>query len=788
MAETRFAKPPSLVEEDVIVPKLNEKPEVKEFDLGQDKTDFDYKAQMEAMAAAAKAETEKKTTGIEIDGFIPDIKFATAEVLEKLSPVDKLLQEAKIHIEKKAFRQALQPIQKILTIENKHIEALYYKSLCIMNIDNEEKNIKTFQPQLDAFEALQPLQEAKLDVQMETRMQALRIKIRSQAHIKLLMQSLVVAHKFIEQPLIRLIALDPEFSFYYYFHAIIQMETNRIREAYDSIQTGMKLAKGDERRNLEPLALEIGRRLTALLLDPAIAHFRKGDYAKALKALSNIQMPFRSAKEAVLFESYLKQLSRGGVLGVFGKKKQATDVKMGGTVQERDSLQSLFVKQEITAALILLRRNQLNEAETVLYKGLSLAPDYTFIHFLIGVCKHKKGGIRLVTGRLGNIGDTISDLQTARSHVKTALNNPGLREAPALDRELEHMIGFFKSIQQEMEKHRKEVQEVNGSIKEFVAVMNIAKDGQIASIEQFDEIYSRMQKLKASCAGIAPGLLYPDNKKAMDDLQKAINKNMDVLQSLKDNIQKQQKEMETVKKGWDRFNKTMKSIEGGIKSSGQVTRIKDELQALQKEIPSLHRNVETDQSVEALKKLEDAVSKNLKDCIKLEGDIKAQEKEGPMIKEAHERFNAIMDSAKGGIQSEAQFNRILKDMKDLSKNMSQYKSKISSQAGKDVLKKLEDAIIKNLAQLETMRSSIEDSGDRKIVNDEVGFFNMIMEALNSGNMKFESYDQLKTFADIVDNKIKDVQDKYNRVSSSSARSSLSQLEDAWKKLRTQIKV
>ena len=246
--------------------------------------------------------------------------------------------------------------------------------------------------------------------------------------------------------------------------------------------------------------------------------------------------------------------------------------------------------------------------------------------------------------------------------------------------------------------------------------------------------------------------------------------------------------METVKKGWDRFNKTMKSIEGGIKSSGQVTRIKDELQALQKEIPSLHRNVETDQSVEALKKLEDAVSKNLKDCIKLEGDIKAQEKEGPVIKEAHERFNAIMDSAKGGIQSEAQFNRILKDMKDLSKNMSQYKSKISSQAGKDVLKKLEDAIIKNLAQLETMRSSIEDSGDRKIVNDEVGFFNMIMEALNSGNMKFESYDQLKTFADIVDNKIKDVQDKYNRVSSSSARSSLSQLEDAWKKLRTQIKV
>ena len=788
MAETRFAKPPSLVEEDVIVPKLNEKPEVKEFDLGQDKLDFDYKAQMEAMAAAAKAETEKKTAGIEIDGFIPDIKLTTAEVLEKLSPVDKLLQEAKVHIEKKAFKQALPPIQGILSIEETHAEALYLKALCLMNIDNEEKNIKTFQPQIDALRALQLLKENRLDVQLETRAQALRIKIRSQAHIKLLMQSLVVAHKFIEQPLTQLISLDPEFSFYYYFHAIIQMETNRIREAYQSVQTGLKLAKGDERRHLEPLALEIGRRLTSLLLDPAIMFFRKGDYARALKTLSNIEAPFRSMKEAVLFESYLKQLNRGGVLGVFGKKKQVNDVKMGGTAQERDALQSLFVKQEITAALILLRRNQLNEAETVLIKALSLAPDYTFIHFLIGVCKHKKGGIRLITRRLGDISETISDLQTARSHVKIALNNPGLREAPALDRELEHMIGFFRSIQQEMEKHRKEVQEVNGAIKEFVAVMNIAKDGQIASIEQFDEIYSRMQKLKTQCAGIAPRLLYPDNKKAMDDLQKAISKNMDVLQSLKDNIQKQKIEMETVKKGWDKFNKTMKSIEGGIKSSGQVIQIKKELQALQKEIPSLRRNVSTNQSIEALKKLEDTVSKNLNDCIKLEDDIKAQEKEGPVIKEAHERFNAIMDSAKGGIQSETQFNKVLKDMQDLSKNMVHYQSKVSSQAGRDVLKKLQDAIIKNLAQLETMRSSIEGSGDRKIVNDEVGFFNMIMEGLNSGNMKFESYDQLKTFANIVDNKIKDVHDKYNQVSSSSARSSLSQLEDAWKKLRSQIKV
>ena len=172
----------------------------------------------------------------------------------------------------------------------------------------------------------------------------------------------------------------------------------------------------------------------------------------------------------------------------------------------------------------------------------------------------------------------------------------------------------------------------------------------------------------------------------------------------------------------------------------------------------------------------------------IKSSINKQEKEISLINETHKRFGAIMDSAKGGIQSEAQFSKILRDMKDLKSNMSSYQSRVSSPEAKHALKTLEDAIDKNLSQLNSMKSSVAESRDKKIVDDEVNFFNMIMEGLNSGTIKFESYKQLKTFADLVDNKIKAVHEKYYQVSSPGAKSVLSQLEDAWKKLRSQIKV
>ena len=126
------------------------------------------------------------------------------------------------------------------------------------------------------------------------------------------------------------------------------------------------------------------------------------------------------------------------------------------------------------------------------------------------------------------------------------------------------------------------------------------------------------------------------------------------------------------------------------------------------------------------RQLGNAVQEALKAMTQVRDDLKAKEVEARPVNELIEEFQSTMKAAEGGIGSPAQFRTAYSRMKALKDKLPGVRKQVKSQEGREAVKMLSDAVDRNIAQLESMRSSVEES---EIVEQCLAKFTSKMESL-----------------------------------------------------------
>ena len=183
-----------------------------------------------------------------------------------------------------------------------------------------------------------------------------------------------------------------------------------------------------------------------------------------------------------------------------------------------------------------------------------------------------------------------------------------------------------------------------------------------------------------------------------------------------------------------------------------------------------------DSSVGDAANLSAAIGRSLQMLLDV-GKVKERmDKEVKPVNEAVKEFNTIMESAKGGISSTSQYNRVFSRMEALVKKVERLRKSVKNPQGAKILRDLHTAALRNFNQLQSMKNDMKLAAEAEMVKGHWDGFNTVAKVLNNpGSIKSQSdlerlLDMLQTMRENA------VRDKRN-VSSSQGREAMDKLID-----------
>ena len=752
--------------------------EVSDFELeGVSKDAFNFENEFAKMAQEAQEEqnqTDNKTDFV-LDAF-GDLGKTMQEAAISLSEEAILLQEAIGLIKQEEFERALEKLNRLLELPNHTHEAYYLKAVCECSVDAQLHDMNT---ELRALCALYPLHGVNLDSDLAPRVDILRDKIRQVLRVKLP----IILTLEIEKPdavLTELLKLDPKFELLYVIFISHFMSKQRVMDAYNlSLQGLQNLTSKSAKERLSGLKRRIEQELFKEVLMPAIELFKDDQYKNAKKELTNVSLEFRDSAMFRLLETYLAKLC-GKFFGLVGKADPSCLAQLGSS-EDVQALQSLIVSKETALAMHCIRNEAYREAINVSKVALNYAPALPFPNFLLAAAIFKD----LASGGVSDIDGDVRRLQTAYEHAQIGERDPEISDAKALVAAIAGQLGKLRQLQAHIQRMKEEAARVNSCIQEFHDIMGSAEGG-IESIEQFKSIHSRMHDLNNAIPAVKAKTDQEQGREALDALHEAVKRNLESLEEINADIKQQEAESALVNGPAESLSELLDDMKGNIGSLEDVDHYEQRLMRIKGDIKKNKRNLQSMASQSAIDDISEAADKYLEQLSGIRAEIKQQEAESKYLDEPHETFKSIMNDVEGGIDSKDDITKFEHRFKKLRELIGRNKWKVESKQAKEVLQNLEKAVDRNLKQLRELGSQMMSSKEDKIVKGHADRFNTVMKALNSGNTKFESRQQLTDFIGLIESNISEVKRDKRNVSSSQAEDVLEQILDGWERLLGQL--
>jgi tetratricopeptide (TPR) repeat protein len=151
------------------------------------------------------------------------------------------------------------------------------------------------------------------------------------------------------------------------------------------------------------------------------------------------------------------------------------------------------------------------------------------------------------------------------------------------------------------------------------------------------------------------------------------------------------------------------------------------------------RTGSTDREIAGADDLIETIEDALKTLDAIRTEMQVRQQEVKRVNEVIEEFQTIMEDASGGVRSVQHYNSLLQRMRQLMARLPTVRQQVKGQDAQEALTQLSEAVQRNLNQLESMQSSIQDS---EMVSAIYTRFNGKMEELNRNPIR--SYSELES--------------------------------------------
>lgn len=150
-------------------------------------------------------------------------------------------------------------------------------------------------------------------------------------------------------------------------------------------------------------------------------------------------------------------------------------------------------------------------------------------------------------------------------------------------------------------------------------------------------------------------------------------------------------------------------------------------------------------------------------------------------------FQEIMNEAQGGIKSVQQLDALASRLVRLNNELQDVLPDITQEDIKQPLDQLDEAIQRNLGEVDNIREQIAQSHDVETVNSHYNTFKTMMDALNSGNVKITTREQLEGLISTFEFMKDSVERDRHKVTSREAREALDNLVPAIQNVLSQLR-
>jgi hypothetical protein len=657
-----------------------------EIEISEKKLDYDYRKEMEDMLKGAQEQKVDQAVELAISDFDLGDDW---KGIAKLDEVEKYLRQAKEFISSKEYKKALKTLEKLLELDFAHHEAIYLKAYCQVQLKQDMQALRT----------LAPIRKANLESTIQSRLEVLKHKIRSVIMTKILFESLAdIAGKQsskINSKLRELIQLDPEFGFYYYILTVNYMNEGMLDEALGVVNRGIQETITSDRIRLMGLKKYIERLLLNDLLRPVVLLFKQARYRRARSELKRINGIYKNNPLLTTFDNYLKKIDPG-VLS-FLSRRQKEFPPPSGNPEDVNDLYFLLVEDEINQSFELIRRRKLTDAEILLKHAREYTPAFPYINYILGGFLYQRLTIQMLTASIG-LDTLIADLYQARIYAEIGAGERENHDAVDLLDAINSLYDTLTAAQKAVKIRRKEESLANSAIKEFKDIMDSGRDG-IKSEGQLKELHSRMAALNKKIQQLRTQIESSDISQAIDQLDKAVKRNLQQLDSIANDIREQEREVELIDSISKEFQSIMNSGKGGIRSSSQLEGVVSQFKSLKKEIGNAKKKVKIQEHEKVLEQIDDSVDKNLQQLYSMRDSVNDNE----IIDKNIGPFNTIMEGLNSGnvkLSNRGELGKFIELFRNMKRQAESDKWKLHSREAKKTIDDLIKAIDNVLSQFE----------------------------------------------------------------------------------------
>lgn len=196
------------------------------------------------------------------------------------------------------------------------------------------------------------------------------------------------------------------------------------------------------------------------------------------------------------------------------------------------------------------------------------------------------------------------------------------------------------------------------------------------------------------------GATDPEIREPCLSLGKEIKNALDLMESARQEIKHQEEEAGLINQAFEEFNRIIESIKGGITSSQQYYRVREQMKGLHGKLPGLKKQVASPAGKEVLAGLIDAVDQHLAQLQRLEAEVE----EGQTVERHFQIFQALINSLeRGQVRSLPDLRRVVDTLTDLRTTLTQEIHRSRGAETRQALELLLSRVDDALSQLEQVR-------------------------------------------------------------------------------------
>ena len=576
------------VPESVLTPEAL--PGAPSFEAELDKPAVDFRAAVEAIFEAARAARE-----LEQDNRPVPAPGADGGIVVEAGPAgakpaaEQVLEEAKQHMVRSEWMEALALLAKLLATDPRHGEARYLRAYCQAAL-NEPKEALRELAWLDVTAASKALAEQAM---------ALRVHVRTilllGALYELVMSTDAATSKGIRE-LKQLIELDPECGQFHFLLCALYVKEKRFKEALRALDAAEQFADAAAHEALGQARRQILRQHLVELLQPAVEQFKRERFAAARKALAAVPESYRSLPLFARFDRHIATFERG-LLGIFHRKVSNWRQSVPDSGQ-REELYQLLVGTELDQAKQAIAEKKFPEAVQSMRSALTYAPDFPQAHFLLALALHNDLGQQIGTRRPPPpIETAIAGFEEALQHARQSTTDDQITLARPLVDAIEDILA--KLGEQKL---------VNDLLASFRELAERLKPG-IRSVEDHQWACRKVKELRERIQRESPQVRSADAVKSLKELEKACAHSASQLESMKGAI----REAETVKARYEEFKQCMEILKAfhGQLPPQVFYQTRQDLQNLLEKVNKDIARAATSEARRALQELQAAIATTL---------------------------------------------------------------------------------------------------------------------------------------------------------------------------------